>query len=192
LPLTIAAAAALIIFVLTVTVRAQRRRDAAAEEATNGTAEAPKATPPGLSSQNDAPSKLARGSCRYCQRRAEYRTPVIRHARPWGDTLLRRFGIVPQVRFQLEIPQSLDADVELCDLHHHRAVSLLGAEIAATTADQAKFMDATTRRLIAFQAIDLHGKMESDAQADSKRKRKPAASPVAAVVSIASAKDNVS
>jgi len=135
----------------------------------------------------DAAAKVARGECRFCTRPAEYRTPVIRHARPWGDGLLRWMGLVPQVRFQLEIPRDLGAQVELCDLHNHRSASLLGAEIASAAADQAKFTDSLTRRLISFQSTELQGKLEADTVADSKRKRKTAPGP-ASVVSITSAK----
>lgn len=124
-----------------------------------------------LVAANDAEGRAARGECRFCSRRAEHRTPVIRHARPLGDAVLRRLGLVPQIRFQLEIPLDLDAAVELCELHRHRAASLLGAEIADAAADQAKFTDALTRRLISFQLTELHAKMDADTAADAKKKR---------------------
>lgn len=162
----IAAFAVLLIFVATMRIRAERAR-VTADELPGAVNDGPDVT---LGFET---TPHTRGACRFCERTAEYRTPVIRHARPWGDLFLRRIGVVPQVKFQLAIPKDLGAEVDLCDLHHHRAVSLLGAEIAAASADMAKFCDSQVRHLIEFQATGLEAKIAADAS--ERRKRKPLA-----------------
>lgn len=121
----------------------------------------------------DAGDPAGRGFCRFCPRRADYRMPAVRLARPWGDRLARRRGMVPVPTLQLRLPRELHAGVDLCALHADEAASRLGAEVVAVNAELARFHAGLVRRLVEFQNVGLAAALDSAAAATAA----PAATP---------------